>query len=384
MQAEDETQRNEWIAHINYASTFKTAGVRMRPAISAEESKASLRRRDWNAKKEQPSPTNMSTMANNDDHHLSVVGEGSNILSTRPRSMSSTTVDSMTSQSRYLILQSKIREFDGKLNSTQSQLDADMRAVRSIAVLTPFMRSSRERLQMAVAALGRSIRQLRLEVVKTVCYRDVLAADLTSERREQRLQSRDRLMPGGGPPYPIDIPRMTLSVHEESPAFNGTPHSLSHSDLTDPSAELPESSICESFHSALDFTSDWPLASRSDGGTAGKLAQNSALNTSTATTANTSITPNTKTELPAGRTSWATPSVASSRDHDEIIVDVDTLPKSSNIEQIDAEEQAEEWHKTRAAKRVSLVTVPQMLSVIPRVTKEGHYPKALSRDTEGS
>ena len=358
LQTENEIQRNEWIAHINYASAFKTAGIRMRPVSAAEDARmdGSSYTQDAPLIPSESSDTSSDllseVLASNDDQ--------TNLI--RPHGPGYPSQDeSANNQSRSRVVLSKIREFDSKIEAARTQLDSDIRLVHNLAVLTPFQRSTRDRLQAAVIKLGRHIKQLRLEIVKVTCYRDVLAADLASEERERRYRRKGSSASGTSQrrEKSSPIPTMTLSVHEDDSPRDVPSRSLSRSELSDISHSRQESSICESFHSALDFGLDWPRSVRTsvnalrDIGPTRSSQPNSPLETPSLEvppgdiSSSSFFPPLSPVEASFGRTSSSSPSIATD--------------KSPIIEPRLSEEQAEDWDKTRAARRVSLVRVPANL-----------------------
>lgn len=338
LQAENEVQRNEWIAHINYASTFKTVGIRMRRCSLADS--ASFSRITVNEEMRRSTRESDRT--------------GSNDQLPRSTRLVSSDTESPTLQSRFQIVLSKINEIDSKIKTTREQLNSEIRVVRNIAVLTPFQRSTRDRLQNSVTGLARRIKQLRLDIVQLTCYRDVLAADLTSEERSQRrsrrslqLESQQTNKFGKNSP----VPRMTLSVYGDD-TVELSRHSSSRSDLSHGNAD---SSICESFHSALDFSADWPIpSSSSDARTTNSFEVSSPLPLSA--------------DSEPGESGLFLPSTTSRVD----LSSSSTLPVSEGRQSEDEKEHsnidsegrdpvevcAEDWDKTRAARRVSLVRLP--------------------------
>lgn len=266
----------------------------------------------------------------------------------------------VVSQSRSRVVQAKLKEYEERIRSTRSQLDAEMRVVRNLALLTPFQRSTRNRLQLAVANLGKTVRQLRLEIVKTTCYRDVLTTDLASEEREKIRQKKS--VQREGLHAETTVPRMTLSIHEDDGLHESSVESLSHSDLTDLSTGRPESSICESFHSALDINPGWQVDNSIS---AGSLPRQGERSTSPAARKDCSEVgpplPTSEQSILPTRGSTEHQQSRTSHDHSNSNKAVQHTSDSTGDD-----EQAEEWHKTRAAKRVSLVKVPHSLSVIAR------------------
>ncbi|KAI5122596.1 hypothetical protein M0805_004811 [Coniferiporia weirii] len=380
LQAESELQRNEWIAHINYASAFKTAGIRMRPVSPMEDARmdaSSYTHDATNIPAEYGNPgMDPVTIADGEDKDVAeLAGESSNVtgialrVHKSPREVSNT-------QSRSKIVLSKVHEFEIKIKTIQAQLDSNIRVVRSLAILTPFQRSTRNRLQTSVINLAKHIRQLRLEVVKTACHRDVLAADLASEKRELRRCRRDPQSKDSNLCRDDDgsIPRMTLSVHEDDPLQEGFGQSLSRSDISEVSHGRAESSICESFHSALDFGSDWPFSSYLSTGSQYRATQSFETSHSYASPLNELATSDfPPSSLTKGLQVYPHPPVAGSAnipDGDFFAQEGTPQLNSDGVGQELMDERAEEWDKTRAARRVSLVKVPLGLKVAVRSDKE--------------
>jgi hypothetical protein len=240
-----------------------------------------------------------------------------------------------------------------------------MHFARNIAILTPFQRSTRDRLQDAVQNVAKQISQLRLEMARLICHRNVLLNDVAAEERGFKqaatialnaamdtLQSRGQRIsepmssPDGG----------SLDVPLPQPSSKAIPTSL-------------ESSVDDSFRSALDFGPDWPTNYTF---TVSNVLETSRIMDSPLTEGEGSGYPflEADTSLSESRT---THSIRSSL---ELSVQ-DSTPNSVHEKfytaQESPEEQAEEWNKTRAAKRVSLVKLPQdiRLSMFGKTQRNG-------------
>lgn len=267
LQAENEQERNEWIAHINYASAFKTAGIRMRLWNASDENRMRLDTFGAGVDDGQPALPLKLHIPQSTIGLIPTNGVAATVLSNNspytPDALSgaATSTEGVFNglQSRPRILKAKIQELQTKFDAAKAQLDADMRIVRNLAVLTPFQRSTRDRIQAAVVTVSHSIKRTRLELVKMACHRDVLAADLAAGRREQGLDGDDAHSPSRGVQRQKELPRMTISLHDDHSLPNGSSQSLNRCEAGDDSStKRPDSSICESFHSALDFNLEWP------------------------------------------------------------------------------------------------------------------------------
>ena len=249
---------NEWIACINYASAFKTAGVRMRSLgmsgrdieltgqAAAVSHLRDLQQRNTPSPRVRmygtPSPVFEARSSAQELHHSQSMTDGTSSSDSpsdepvtppmdhssrlfkatfdqvkadlasgnfqafdttsfhgRPRAYSlESTLQTPTSpsgrfagdsellrlSSRSQIIKSKVRDLESRISARQTQLDTDLRFVRNVAVLTPFQRATRDRLQNAVQTAARRVMQVRLEMEKLTCHRDVLSKDLCAEERD--------------------------------------------------------------------------------------------------------------------------------------------------------------------------------------------------------
>ncbi|KAK4051990.1 hypothetical protein OIO90_004520 [Microbotryomycetes sp. JL221] len=83
-------------------------------------------------------------------------------------------------------LRTNICAIEKEIAHVKLRLQELMRHVRNLATLTPFRASTRDRLVPAVPPLERAIRQTRMSLAKLLCHREVLARDLLVEDREDR------------------------------------------------------------------------------------------------------------------------------------------------------------------------------------------------------
>jgi hypothetical protein len=448
----DELAMNRWVTRINYASTFKTTGIRMRPlGLSGRDvqlmgvAAAKSHMRDQRAPQPIPNSPRVRHWDNRQSgeyvHQLSESPPASPVFNvetpsrhgriafevptapsidgaqqfkaafdqvkadlaagrqpcvddhaTRPRALSLDSVAlPMTSStddadskpgSRAYVIRSTIKSLEETIAAGQLELEGDLRLVRNIAVLTPFQRATRDRLQIAVESVAKRIRQHRLDLAKHRCHREVLENDLLAEARDwnrnkvlalkvarDTLQQRRTRDPS--------TPRMTLSLHlDEPPPLTPSPSALSAST----SAHMPQSSAAESFHSALDY--EWS-ASTTTTGTDGTAEEHSLTESPLATPLtedSSGSSPSINSLRAALRSSPA--HSRSTEPHDAARRAAEPLKRRSSdranghrrhehslsngherfvTAQETLPEEAEEWNKTRAAKRVSLVKVPSDL-----------------------
>ena len=229
-------------------------------------------------------------------------------------------------------IQSKLVELDSKISSLQLQEESDLRLLRNIAILTPFQRATRERLRIVVLQTSKGVQKTRLELEMRLCHREVLSNDLIAQEREWHRTKKialkaatDTLQSRREPSIPRTVP-----LRVDQPV----------ADSSDKLHHLPESSYSTagSFQSALDF--DRPVSAM------GELLD-SPINSVRGGTPTGSPRPFSPAQTNDGTT---TPETRPSHER------FDTA-------QEEPDEEAEEWNKTRAAKRVSLVRMPSTLNV---------------------
>jgi len=276
--------------------------------------------------------------------------------------------DSLPLPSRSQIIQSKIHELEASIAAVQSSLDSDMRFVRNLAILTPFQKATRDRLQAAVQNVSKRIMQSRIDLTKLTCHRDVLSGDLAAERRDMHME-KDLAFRAAAETLQsrreTKVPQMTSSFHDEDDT--ASPQPLQHEPETP--SHRPDSSLADSFHSALDFGQDWSV---SDDMTASSFLDISYIFDSPILS--TSITP-----ARGSSGSFPFPDIGSNQSGavtseplppDAIGITHEKFYTASDA--LDEAEQCEEWNKTRAAKRVSLVRVPSDIRPSSRFVKQPH------------
>ncbi|GAA5933388.1 uncharacterized protein JCM15063_001302 [Sporobolomyces koalae] len=86
--------------------------------------------------------------------------------------------------SRADLLRTRIDNLDEAIERTRAQVQVDLRLAKHLAILTPFRSSTRERVLTAIPPIEKRVRQTRMSLVKLVCYREILSRDLLVEDRE--------------------------------------------------------------------------------------------------------------------------------------------------------------------------------------------------------
>ncbi|KAG0709032.1 hypothetical protein DFH29DRAFT_993870 [Suillus ampliporus] len=424
-QASSEMEVNQWISRINYASAFKSAGIRMRPpgmtgrevtltGVAAAQShlqdlrvvqQSQPKIRSWGYQSSFTRAPNSTDEGAEDavgqsnpeigfdlDARHDIIHEPpavpeiegapqfkatfdkvkaqltaarlslcdpsipSNdasddvVRNAGRRSPPTTDINSPPQSNRTILLQSTIGDLEDRICVAQPLLEAKMHFARNIAVLTPFQRSTRDRLRDAVQNTAKQISQLRLEIARLICHRNVLLNDVAAEERGFRQAATIAL---NAAMDTLQSQRQCIPEPTSSPDDGSLDVSLQQ-----PSSKAvrssPESSVDASFRSALDFGPDWP--------TNYTFSVSNILEPT-----RTTDSPLTEGEGQGYPFLEADTSLSESRTPHSIRSSLelsfqDCTPHSVHEKfytaQESPEEQAEEWNKTRAAKRVSLVRLP--------------------------
>ena len=164
--ADNDADMDDWLAKLNYAAAFRTAGVRMRGVVGGSyESRKSHESQRGGSR-------SSSQSAQASKPKVQVRREGP--------------TDALTQQvmvARRQIMSSKITEADEKLSNVEKQLDGQLRTARHLSVLAPIQARTREDVVEAAMRLATNIRWSRVEKWKVKCHRDILAQDLAEDIR---------------------------------------------------------------------------------------------------------------------------------------------------------------------------------------------------------
>ena len=169
--ADSDADMNDWLAKLNYAAAFRTAGVRMRGVVGGHyEGTGSLE--------------SQSQDSSSSSHAV----EGSKgEVSIRNRRLNSELAQQVM-LARRQILGQKIAEADEKLTIIEQQLEILQRNARHLEILAPIQQRTREDVVDAACKLASNIRWVRAEYWRVKCHRDILSLDL---EEDVRLSSED-------------------------------------------------------------------------------------------------------------------------------------------------------------------------------------------------
>lgn len=162
--ADNEADTNDWLAKLNYASAFRSAGVRMRGLSGGKydgQRTRGLRRME-------------STKSTQSFH--TATGE----VLVRSGKIDADLASQIQIARRQIIIQ-KIAEAEEKMELANKQLDAHIRNARHLQLLAPIQSKTRERVILAAGGIAAKIKWLRMEMWRTRCHKEILALDLDEE-----------------------------------------------------------------------------------------------------------------------------------------------------------------------------------------------------------
>ncbi|KAI6132701.1 hypothetical protein EV401DRAFT_1915771 [Pisolithus croceorrhizus] len=388
-QAQNEREMNAWISYINYASAFNSTGIRMRSLrMSGEDadltetatSPSYLQDLQF-AHPSRSRASGLQTGSNVDEvvqlkeicnavegvfagthtdtDEFTVDVEGFSVSSGDLRASNFSTEPSGF-RCRAQIIHSAARDLEDRICTANSQMDGDLRVVRNIAILAPFQKSTRDRLQDAVQTLSRRLQTLRLDVTKLVCHRNILLNDLAAETRIFRQRTASALQATmetlhNGIFESMPSPATFQDIGENSPQLEDGYRSVSNSF---------DSSSAPSSRTALDLGPNWPSS--------GEAFTISAFRAASFMDESSNVeTHGTPTSQPL--LDEDSHSSASAQNQ---LLSQPSLQEKPSFSLESREEQAEDWDKTRAAKRVSLVRLPSDLRLVGLRGKLSRHPSS--------
>ena len=187
--ADSEAEMNDWLAKLNYASAFRTAGVRMRGIVGGstdgQKTRAMRRLNSGNsAQSVHTTHSEASLQDNKADVELS----------------------HQIQAARRQIMAQKIAEADAKLNEAGKQLDIQLRNARHLQILAPIQNKTREQILLAAGGMAAKIKWMRMKYWRTRCHRDILALDLEEDIKSSNgRRSRNDSVTGSIVPAPSPV-----------------------------------------------------------------------------------------------------------------------------------------------------------------------------------
>lgn len=410
-QTTEEKEMNEWISRINYASAFKTTGVRMRslamtnkvleltgiaaatshlhdlqlpyagqqprmltwnhrnlaeamdelPGISCNGYCADMNGWQKLADISAPEVEGASQFKETFDTvkaELAAARVSAGDLSIAEKAYPVGT-ESPHLASRSCTIHARVEDLENRICAANAQIDSNMHIARNIAILAPFQKSTRDRLQDTIQTMSKKIHAMRLEVTRLICHRNILLNDLAAEERNFKQATSLALQAA------TETLQQRYSEYTSQSLISGQGRQSKSSsqEVISTCSQSFDSPTNETFRTALDFGPDWPSSGEA-------FAAPSPWEPSVSTDSPViQEYDNSAGGYPSpGETSYLSLSTTNQ-----------SLPDKSfhggpPVSPDFAEEQAEEWNKTRAAKRVSLVKLPsdlRMTIIAPRSSLHG-------------
>ncbi|KAI7161246.1 hypothetical protein KC349_g2865 [Hortaea werneckii] len=162
--ADNEAERNDWLALINYAAAFRAAGVRIRGMVGGNEE--DLRRRDVQRLESSRSTRSLQTP----EGEVTVMRGG---LSPQ--------LQRQVMAARRQIMVQKIAEIEKEMGEANQRLDGMLRNGRHLLVLAPIAPKARDDVLHAAAKTDANIRWVRRDIWRMKAHKDVLALDVQQD-----------------------------------------------------------------------------------------------------------------------------------------------------------------------------------------------------------
>lgn len=182
--AESESEMNDWLAKLNYAAAFRTAGVRMRGVVGGNyegQRSRGVRRMDTStsARSIQTPTGEVSIQSGQIDRQLA-----QQILAARRQ-----------------VMARKIEEADEKLSAARKQLENQLRNARHLQILSPIQAKTREQVILAAGRMNAKLKWVRMEIWRMRCHKDILTLDLDEEAKSlTEREARNQKLAGVGSP----------------------------------------------------------------------------------------------------------------------------------------------------------------------------------------
>ena len=164
--ADNEQELNSWIAMLNYAAAFTTAGVRIRGLVGGNYEGQRNR--------------GIRQLGSSNAVHTTQTATGE-------VSIQSGRIDRELAQeilaARRDMMQQKIEESEDRISELIKELDSQLRDARHLQILAPLQPRTREQLVHAAGRMSAKLKWARLEIWKMKCHRDILVLDLEEEKK---------------------------------------------------------------------------------------------------------------------------------------------------------------------------------------------------------
>ncbi|KAF3938165.1 hypothetical protein ABW19_dt0201082 [Dactylella cylindrospora] len=198
--ADNEAEMNDWLAKLNYAAAFRTAGVRMRGVVAGHydgQRSRGIRRLDSTSgtKSVQTASGEVSIVSGRIDPQLAA----------------------QIAAARRQVIERKLQDSNLKLKDALDQLAMLLRNAHHLKLLTPIQPKTRDAIILAAGSLNAKLQWVRVEIWRLRCHRDILELDLEEERKSAKDKLKRLSM--------LYTPPETPSRGNKSPNLADSPHS---------------------------------------------------------------------------------------------------------------------------------------------------------------
>ncbi len=182
--ADNESDMNDWLAKLNYAAAFRTAGVRVRGLVGGNyegQRSRGMRRlgTSTSTRSIQTSTGEVSIQSGQIDRQLA----------------------QQISTARRQIMASRIEEAEEKLSVVRKQLEGQLRNARHVQILSPIQAKTREQVILAAGRMNANLKWVRMEIWRLKCHKDILMLDLDAEAKSvTEREARNQRLAGTGLP----------------------------------------------------------------------------------------------------------------------------------------------------------------------------------------
>lgn len=242
--ADNEQEMNDWLAKLNYAAAFRTAGVRMRGLVGGNYEGQRTR--------------GIRRLESHKDSSRSVQTPTGEVTIVSGRIDTKMQHDIFAA--RREIMQQKISEAEGKLAAAQKQLDAQLRNARHLQILSPIQQKTREQVVLAAGRMAAQLKWGRMEIWRLKCHKDILMMDLEEERNPTEMASpRTEVTSETATPERTNLDRL----RSKSSTVQGTPRSPTSQAANRPSTSTQQTLQPEEDHRMEDIFQTPPVLSSS-------------------------------------------------------------------------------------------------------------------------
>jgi hypothetical protein len=175
--AENESEVNDWIALINYAAAFRSAGVRIRGFIGGTDTDVTVNSRGrLNSTASVGSSVNAASIGSALGSTITHDGQ----ITVEKRDLTPQLVRQVLAARRQIMLQT-IVESEREVTDAIRNLENMMRNARHLLILAPIQPKTREDVCHATARMDANLKWIRRDIWRTKCHRDILSLDLQED-----------------------------------------------------------------------------------------------------------------------------------------------------------------------------------------------------------